>query len=121
MAHILIVDDDPLIRLALREALGSEGHRITEAPDGRAALIYYRQRHPDLIITNIVMPEVDGLEVIKALRRDFPDAKVIALSGYDEKDANGYLELAREYGAAHMFRKPFDRDQMVEVVREMLG
>ena len=121
MAHILIVDDDPMIRIALRQALRSEGHKVTEAPDGQAALVLYRERHPDLIITNIVMPEKDGLETIKELRRDFPDAKIIALTGYEESVAGGHLELAREYGAAHAFTKPFDRDKMVAAVKELLA
>ena len=53
--------------------------------------MFYREMHPDLIITNIVMPEKDGLEVIRELRRDFPDAKIVALTGYEESSANGYL------------------------------
>ena len=121
MAHILIVDDDPVIRIALRQSLRSEGHKVTEAPDGQVALVFYRERHPDLIITNIVMPEKDGLEVIRELRRDFPVAKIIALTGYEERVAGGYLQLAREYGAARTFTKPFDRDEMMAAVKELLA
>ena len=81
MARILVVDDDNAVRLLLRSMLERRGHSVVEAENGAEGLQYYRTAPADLVITDIQMPVMDGLQMIKALRDDFPTAKIIAISG----------------------------------------
>ena len=120
MAKILVVDDDSLIRQALRAALEPAGHEVIEAANGREGVDFYRGLHADLLITNIVMPEMDGLEEIRELERTNPGLKIIVISGYDLHEKNGYLELARDLGAQRTFTKPFDVDEVKAAVEELL-
>ena len=119
-SRILVIDDDPLIRAALRGILEPVGYSVQEAANGREGIDLYRESQADLVITNIVMPEMDGLEVIRELHGVRPGLPLIAISGYDPKDESGYLSLAEEYGALKSFSKPFDRDEVLEAVKEML-
>ena len=121
MANILVIDDDAQVRAVLREILEPEGHSVTEAPDGQVGVRICPEKHPELVITNIIMPEKDGLETIRELKRDYPDLKIIAISGCDNGDKKGYLSLAEAYGAAHTFEKPFDPDELRHCVSEMLA
>jgi two-component system, chemotaxis family, chemotaxis protein CheY len=81
VACILVVDDDNAVRLLLRSMLERRGHSVVEAENGAEGLQYYRTAPADLVITDIQMPVMDGLQMIKALRDDFPTAKIIAISG----------------------------------------
>jgi len=81
VARILVVDDDNAVRLLLRSMLERRGHSVVEAENGAEGLQYYRTAPADLVITDIQMPVMDGLQMIKALRDDFPTAKIIAISG----------------------------------------
>ena len=81
MARILVVDDDNAVRLLLRSMLERRGHSVVEAENGAEGLQYYRTAPADLVITDIQMPVMDGLQMIKALRDEFPTAKIIAISG----------------------------------------
>ena len=81
MATILIIDDEEIIRVLLRFALEAAGYEVTEAANGRQGLELYRNRPADLIITDIVMPEMNGLDMVLELTREFLHAKVIAISG----------------------------------------
>ena len=119
-SRILVIDDDPLIRAALRGILETAGYRVEEAANGKVGIDAYRLSPTDLVITNIVMPEMDGLEVIRELHRVKPGLPLIAISGYDPKDASGYLTLAEEYGALRTFSKPFGRDEVLEAVEGLL-
>ena len=120
MARILIVDDDDLVRLALRADLEPAGHQVIEAADGQQGLDFYRGMPIDLVIVDIVMPEVNGLEEIQALRRINPALKIIAVTGKDPDGKKGYLALAEEYGAHRTFSKPFDAGEMRRAVEELL-
>ena len=120
-SRILVIDDDPLIRAALRGILEPAGYRVEEAVNGKEGVDQYRVCPADLVITNIVMPEMDGLEVIRELHRIKPGLPLIAISGYDPKDGSGYLALAEEYGALRTFCKPFDRDEVLEAVQDLPG
>ena len=107
--------------MVLREILEAAGHRVVEAPDGEAGVRLYRERLPDLVTTNIYMPEKDGIETIKELKQDFPDAKIIAISGSDLKGRFSLLSVAREFGAQRALSKPFARDEILKAVNELLG
>ena len=115
VATILIIDDDDLIRVLLRSALEEAGYEVTEAANGRQGLELYRYRPTDLVITDIVMPEMNGLDMLLALTREFLDAKVIAISGAgEEKNA---LDVAKLLGARQTFQKPFSLPHLLGAVR----
>jgi len=115
MATILIIDDEVLVRVLLRSALEEVGYEVTEAANGREGLELYRQRPMDLVITDIVMPELNGLDMLLELPREFLHAKVIAISGAGgEKNV---LDVAKLLGARQTFRKPFSMPHLLGAVR----
>lgn len=120
MARILVIDDEAPIRRLLSQALASAGHEVLEAADGREALRIHQDRPSDLVITDILMPEQDGLEVIMALRRDTPGLKIIAMSGGGMFQQEAALQMAAPLGALATLRKPFDILSLLEVVRNAL-
>ena len=120
MARILIIDDNPEICAILRETLESAGYEIMVAGDGRAGLALHRARRADLVITDIFMPEQDGIETILELQRDDPDVKIIAMSGGGLAGNLSYLPAARALGAVHSISKPFDCEEVLATVRTVL-
>ncbi|MDY6987588.1 MAG: response regulator [Thermodesulfobacteriota bacterium] len=120
-ARILVVDDDVQIREMLRQLLERAGYEVAEAPDGRQGIRLYRQEPADLVITDIIMPEKEGLETIRELRRDFPDVKILAISGGGRVLADEYLRLAKQFGAERTLAKPFDQKELLEAVHELVG
>jgi len=120
MAHILVVDDDEQVREVFKRTLESHGHQVVEAGDGRAAVAAYREKSPDLVVLDIIMPEQDGLETILDLRRDFPDAKIIAISGGGRASAQGYLRPAKILGADLAFSKPLAPQELLEAIDRLL-
>lgn len=117
MASVLIVDDQDMVRRTLRVALESEGLDVREAGDGDEALRLYRKTPADVVITDIVMPNKEGIETIFELRRSSPKVKIIAMSGRDTVD---FLDMARKLGADHALRKPFEMRLLVTLVRSCL-
>ena len=115
MATILIIDDEESVRLLLRSALRAAGHEVVEAVNGREGLALYRRRPTDLVITDIAMPEMNGLDMILELTRYFLDAKVIAISGLG-REKNG-LDVAKLIGARRTMQKPFSMLQLLDAVR----
>jgi YesN/AraC family two-component response regulator len=120
MARILIIDDEPQIRSMLTLMLEREGYEIVEAPDGVAGIKIYRQSPADLIITDLIMPNKDGIGMIIDLKKEFPDVKIIAMSGGGLNKPDGYLKGAKKLGAACTLTKPIDREEMLKAVREIL-
>ena len=112
MARILVVDDDNAVRLLLRSMLERRGHSVVEAENGAEGLQYYRAAPADLVITDIQMPVMDGLQMIKALRDDFPTAKIIAISG--EK---GGLAAAQPLSQC-TFEKPLYMQEFLDAVQK---
>jgi two-component system, response regulator, stage 0 sporulation protein F len=119
MASILVIDDDAQIRSLLRRILEADGHHVQEAPDGRVGLTLYRQRPANLVVTDILMPERDGMEVTLALTREFLDAKVIAMSGATG-DRN-FLDVAAIFGARQVIQKPFTVEDVRRLIRDTLA
>jgi len=115
MATILVIDDQEPIRALLRVALEGAGYEVLEAANGRLGLEVHRARSADLIITDIVMPEMDGLEMMLALTRSFLNVNVIAMSGGPERE--GGLNAAKLLGARQTFQKPLDMDKLLRAVR----
>ncbi len=122
MARILVVDDDASVRATIRKFLEQEGYDVVEVGDGAAALRAYREQPADLVITDIFMPETDGVETTIRLRKEFPDVKVVAITGgaYDF-DKKQMLQVAEMLGAERTLTKPFERSELLDVVREVLG
>ena len=115
MATILIIDDEEIIRVLLRSALEEVGYEVTEAANGREGLELYRHRPADLVITDIIMPELNGLDMLLELTREFLHAKVIAISGAGgEKNV---LDVAKLLGARQTFQKPFSMPDLLGAVR----
>jgi len=121
MARILVVDDQKPIRSMLRQTLEREGHEVVEAPDGEVALEVFRADPTDLLITDIVMPNKEGIEIIMELRRDFPDLAIIAISGGGRIGPEAYLDTAERLGAAKGLAKPISTSELLGAVREVLG
>jgi len=115
MATILIIDDEEPIRALLRTTLEAAGHEVVEAANGRQGLELYRHRQTDLVITDIVMPELNGLDMLLELTREFLHAKVIAISGAGEE--KNVLDVAKLLGARRTFQKPFSLPQLLDAVR----
>jgi YesN/AraC family two-component response regulator len=121
MAKILIVDDNREIRESLREILERSHHTVIEAPNGNKAIEILRSFVIDLIITDIVMPEKDGLDVIKQLKEEFPQVKVIAYSGGNPRLTFDPLMAAKILGAIQTFQKPFPVPDLLNAVERLVG
>ena len=119
MAHILIIDDDVHILASLRDMLELEGHQVLDAADGNRGMNVLKKEQVDLVITDIIMPEKDGLETIMALRRDFPNVRIIAMSGGGEHiGQDDCLHWAKAFGAKQVLYKPLSRGQVLEAIGE---
>ena len=115
MATILVIDDEEMMRVLLRSTLKGAGYEVVEAANGRQGLELYRRRPTDLVITDIAMPEMNGLDMILELTRYFLDAKVIAISG--EGGEKNVLDVAKLLGARRTFHKPFSMLELLDAVR----
>ncbi len=121
MTRILVMDDDELLRSALRVVLEAAGYEVIEAADGNAGLRLQREQDADLVLVDIFMPERDGLEVIRALRAEIPQPKIIAMSGGGQTGQIEVLEAAAAFGAARTLLKPFQPRQLLKAIRDLLG
>ena len=121
MVRILIIDDDPQILDMLGQILEREGYDIVKASNGKEGIKLYRENPVDLIITDIIMPEKEGIETIFELRKDFPDLKIIAISGGGRIDPEEYLFVAQKLGVQRTFAKPIARAELLKAVRELLN
>ena len=120
MARIIIIDDDVQILNMLRQMLEREGYDVAEASNGKQGIRLYREEPVGLIITDIIMPEKEGIETISELKRDYPDVKIIAISGGGRIDPEVYLDMAKKLGAQRTFTKPVERKQLLNAVRDLL-
>ena len=121
MARILVIEDEEDIRGLYSRILKHAGHDVIEAPDGKLGVELYRENLADLVITDIIMPEKEGIELIIELRRDFPDVKIIAVSGGGQLMASATcLRLAKGLGAVRTLAKPFNLRELVDTVQEVL-
>jgi len=110
---VLVIEDNADLRDYLRQALKLEGHEVLSARNGKEALSMLDGKAFDAVVTDLFMPEMDGIETITALRRRLPDARVIAISGRPGVD---YLTVARELGVKHTLRKPFEIEELLEAL-----
>jgi len=120
MARILIIDDEAMIRDLLIKMLEREGYETMNASDGKEGIRLYRENPVDLVITDLIMPEKEGIETIMELRRDYQDVKVIAMSGGGKIDPETYLQIAKTLGAIETLTKPFDLKEVLKTVQGLL-
>lgn len=106
MSHILVIDDDPALRGLIEIMLTRAGHLVSCAENGLEGLDACRRENPDAVLTDMVMPELDGIGFIQAARAEFPDLPIVAMSG-GVPESGGYLQAARIAGACGILPKPF--------------
>jgi len=120
MARILIIDDDDTLRGIIAKSLSHAGHEISQANNGRKGVALFRSAPTDLVVTDLVMPEQEGMETIKILHRDFPQTPIIAMSGGLDGSPL-YLDLTRRLGARVTLTKPFTLQQLKQVIDGILA
>ena len=120
MSRILVIDDDAPIRIVLQQTLERAGYEVINAPDGDVGMKLQSEEPADLVITDILMPEKEGIETIMELHRDFPGVKIIAISGGGRIESDTYLSLAKKMGVQRTLNKPFERKELLEAVRELI-
>jgi CheY-like chemotaxis protein len=119
--RVLLVEDDEDLRHALARLLTQNGYEVAQAPNGRLALQHMEQQPAQVVVTDMLMPEMDGVETILALRRAYPEVKIIAISGGGINPAENYLALARTLGTHKVLAKPFVPLELLEAIRESIG
>ena len=120
MATVLVVDDDVQVRMMLAEMLEHAGYRVLAVSDGDDGLEQYRRQQIDVVITDLLMPGVDGLETIMNLRQIDPTVKIIAISGGGVKKLD-CLTSASMLGAQYTFHKPVQRDELLSAVESLVS
>jgi len=121
MSRILVIDDEAGIREVIQVVLMREGHTVLAAKDGEVGLAAFVAGKPDLVITDIIMPEKEGLETILAIRKLDPLVPIIAISGGGRTGNADYLPLAAKFGATATLTKPFGATALRELVGKMLS
>lgn len=119
--RVLVIDDDQAVRYTLDTILTAAGYEVMSAENGVAGMRLYRDTKPDLVITDIVMPDQEGIETIMEIRKADPDAKIIAISGGGRYGNGHFLELAMALGANASLAKPFDLDLLMSTVQYWLS
>ncbi|MDH3231476.1 MAG: response regulator [Alphaproteobacteria bacterium] len=120
MGRILVVDDEELVRETLCHMLEDAGYEVFEATNGNEALQAFEEQKIDVVVTDIFMPEKEGLETIAELRQRKPDVKIIAVSGGGGDGKLDYLDFAKRFGAISVLTKPFLREQVLSAVKAIL-
>jgi len=121
MAKILVVDDEELARFCVRDVLETAGHKVQESENGVKALAAQKEQSFDLVVTDIIMPEKEGVETILEMRKLYPDIKIVAISGGGRTRNMDFLELAKQFGADRILAKPFSDDELMEQVDACLS
>jgi CheY-like chemotaxis protein len=118
VADIVVIDDDARMRSLLVRVLGASGHSVRTAADGNKGLALFHEARPELIIVDIVMPNMEGIEAIRQLRQSAPSLPILAISGSGQY---GYLRFAIELGATASLQKPFGSDEFLSIVSSLLA
>lgn len=121
MSTILVIDDDEQGRDMLKQMLETAGYDVLEAADGEEGSKVYRENEPDLVITDIIMPFKGGLETIMNIKKDYPTAKVFAVTGGGRVVKADFLSIAESIGALRSFKKPLDRKELIHAVETTIG
>jgi DNA-binding response OmpR family regulator len=117
---ILLVDDDDQFREMLSEALTGEGFQVREASDGGQGIKHYVEQPTDIVITDLVMPEKEGLEMIVEMKRLHAEVRIIAMSGGGRGSSQNYLKMAKAFGALVVLAKPFSHHEILGAITQVL-
>ena len=120
MVHVLLIEDDELVQDMLRTVLELAGYDVTVAGNGRDGLRRFAERKPDIVVTDIIMPEQEGIETILAIRRIDQSLPIIAMSGGSSIGAVDFLHAAKSFGASHILNKPFSPKDLISVLKDCL-
>lgn len=120
MKKILIIDDEQPVQKMLKRLLEKNDYTVIQADNGNEGIKKFKRHTPDLVITDLIMPEKEGLETIRELKGIKPEVKIIAISGGGLNDPKMYLDLASKFGAANTFSKPVDNEVLLSTLHEML-
>ena len=120
-AHILVIDDDPLVRLIGSQMLTQAGYRVSVAEDGDDGIKQIAARPFDLVVTDLIMPNKEGVETIREIKERWPETPVIAISSGGQLDVGFYLPLAKAMGAAAVLQKPLRTETCLPLVEETLA
>ncbi|KAB2887928.1 MAG: response regulator [Desulfobulbaceae bacterium] len=120
MPDILVIDDDDSFRSMLCKMLARAGYSVLDSQDGRRAAAMVREHAIPLVVTDLIMPDQEGIETIIQLRREFPDVKIVAISGGGRGSSDIYLDSAMRLGATRCFAKPFKTEPFLQAIRELL-
>jgi CheY-like chemotaxis protein len=121
MTKILVIDDDVIVRKTIIRLLEDGGYKVLSAEDGLRGMAMFRSKQPDLVITDIIMPEQEGIQTITEMRKAKPDAKIIAISGSGRFGNADFLKMAQALGAMAAISKPFDQDELLTIVKNCLA
>jgi CheY-like chemotaxis protein len=121
MENILVVDDEDAIRQLVKTVLEKAGYVVMEASNGKEASQLLDHLVPDLLITDLFMPEKEGIELIQEVRRRHPKMPIIAISGAQAGQSELYLKMARSLGADYILAKPFPLSTLFQTVKQALG
>src|ERR1700674_4797654 len=121
MTKILVIDDDVIVRKTITRLLEDGGYKVMSAEDGLRGMAMFRSEQPDLVITDIIMPEQEGIQTITEMRNAKPDAKIIAISGSGRFGDADFLKMAQSLGAMDIVSKPFDADELLTIVENCLA
>jgi DNA-binding response OmpR family regulator len=121
MARILIIDDDIQLLEMLKELFEINGYEVLQASDGKKGTKLFREKGADIVLTDLIMPEKEGIETIMELHRSNPELKIIAMSGGGRSGLNDHLIAAEGLGAARTFEKPIDIEELLKAVQELLA
>lgn len=113
MQKILVIEDNAIVRNTVMRILQSAGYEVVTANDGLQGISAFRREHPDLVISDIIMPEQEGIGTIRQILGEKPDAKIIAISGGGRIGNTDFLQIARKMGARDVLPKPFDPDELL--------
>lgn len=117
--HILIVDDDDMLRSYVKELLKLNNYIVSEAADGKEGLKEFKENEPDLVITDIIMPEMEGISFIRKLREHSEDTPIIAMTGNVHGHMDEYLEISSQIGANEILRKPVKSEEFLEAINRL--
>jgi CheY-like chemotaxis protein len=120
MAHVLVVDDDELVRSTIRASLARAGHDVIEARDGQEAVDILARGPVDVVVSDIIMPEIDGIGLLLQLRRQQPRLRVIVISGGGRTQNVDFLRMATALGADLALAKPFTPEDLQRAVQSVL-
>ncbi|SRR5258708_3337739 len=121
MASVLLIDDDPAMRRLLTEVLTREGHTVRASADGQLGLQQFQQARPDVVVTDLIMPNREGIETIRAMRAIDVSVPIIAISGSAGAKFMDFLKVAKLSGAALTLAKPFKAGELIGAIGKVLG